>query len=132
MCTNLAPKGSPKRPIWNPMDILKTNKSSKICKKYSKGTDPKAQHKKVTFQDPPKLQKVSFYHGKTNVFKNHLGPEKVTKMTAKGSPNGSQIDSNCPQRSFQGLQKDKQETKREKDTKKDQKINPPAFANFRW
>ena len=85
--------------------------------------DSKTQHEKVTIQDPPKPQKVSFYLGKTDVFKDPPYPEKVTKMTPKGTPNSSQIDSNCPQRSFQGLQKDKQETKREKDTKKDQKIN---------
>ena len=98
MCTNLAPKGPPKRPIWSPMGTLKANRSSKFDSKYCKSMDSKTQHEKVTIQDPPKPQKVSFYLSKTDVFKDPPYPEKVTKMRPKGIPNGSQIDPNCHQR----------------------------------
>ncbi|MEC7454439.1 MAG: hypothetical protein VX933_03630 [Bacteroidota bacterium] len=121
MCTNFAPKGFPKRPIWNPMDTLKTNKSSKICKTYFKGTDPKAQHKKVTFQDPPKPQKVSFYLGKTDVCKDPPYPEKVTKMTPKGTPNGSQIDPNGPKGPSKASKKTNKKRREKKTPKKTQK-----------
>ena len=91
MCTNLAPKGPPKRPIWSPMGTLKANRSSKFDSKYCKSMDSKTQHEKVTIQDPPKPQKVSFYRNKTYVFKDPPDPEKVTKMTPKGTPNA------CPE-----------------------------------
>ena len=48
-------------------------------------------------QDPPKPEKVSFYHGKTYVFEDPPYPEKVTKTTPKGSPNGTKMDPIAPQ-----------------------------------
>ena len=86
MCTNLAPKGPPKRPIWSPMGTLKANRSSKFDSKYCKSMDSKTQHEKVTFQDPPKPQKVSFYLSKTYVFKDPPYPEKSHQNDPKRHP----------------------------------------------
>ena len=65
------------------MGTLKANRSSKFDLKYCKNMDSKTQHEKVTIQDPPKPQKVTFYLGKTNVFEDPPYPEKVTKMISK-------------------------------------------------
>ncbi len=121
MCTNLAPKGPPKRPIWSPMGTLKANRSSKFDSKYCKSKDSKTQHEKVTIQDPPKPQKVSFYLSKTDVFKDPPYPEKVTKMTPKGTPNGSQIDPNSPKGPSRASPNPSRTRTRNKDPKKTKK-----------
>ena len=77
--------------------------------------DSKTQHEKVTIQDPPKPQKVSFYLSKTDVFKDPPYPEKVTKMTPKCPPNDLKIDPMAPKSPSKTLQK----TNRKLTSKKD-------------
>ena len=68
--------------------------------------------------DPPEPQKVDY--SKTHVFKDPPYPEKVTKMTPKGSPNGSKIDPMAPQGHFKASKKTN-ENRRQKKTTKNQK-----------
>ena len=121
MCTNLAPKGPRKRPIWSPMGTPKANRSSKFDSKYCKSMDSKTQHEKVTIQDPPKPQKVAFYYNKTHVFKDPPCLENITKMTPKCSPNGSKIDprlSKWPPRAYKKTPKKPTQKKTPKKSKK--------------
>ena len=121
MCTNLAPKGPPKRPIWSPMGTLKTNISSKVDWKYRKSIDPKTQREKVTIQDPPKPQKVSFYFSKTDVFKDPPYPEKSPKWPQKAPQMASKstpIAPKGPSKASKKTNKKRSEKKTPKKTKK--------------